>query len=158
MAELLLELFSEEIPARMQTRAAEDLERLIGDKLKEAGLTFDTVRSFATPRRLAAVVDGLPARSPDVSEEKKGPRVGAPDAAVQGFLKSAGLKSLDQAEIRADKKGDFYVATIKRSGRATSQVVAEIVPAIVRNFPWPKSMRWGGGRLRWVRPRCGTAW
>jgi glycyl-tRNA synthetase beta chain len=152
MAELLLELFSEEIPARMQTRAAEDLERLIGDKLKEAGLTFDTVRSFATPRRLAAVVDGLPARSPDVSEEKKGPREGAPDAAVQGFLKSAGLKSLDQAEIRADKKGDFYVATIKRSGRATSQVVAEIVPAIVRNFPWPKSMRWGGGRLRWVRP------
>jgi glycyl-tRNA synthetase beta chain len=152
MAELLLELFSEEIPARMQTRAAEDLERLIGDKLKEAGLTFDTVRSFATPRRLAAVVDGLPARSPDVSEEKKGPRVGAPEAAVQGFLKSAGLKSLDQAEIRADKKGDFYVATIKRSGRATSQVVAEIVPEIVRNFPWPKSMRWGGGRLRWVRP------
>jgi glycyl-tRNA synthetase beta chain len=152
MAELLLEVFSEEIPARMQTRAAEDLERLIGDKLKDAGLTFDTVRSFATPRRLAAVVDGLPARSPDVSEEKKGPRVGAPEAAVQGFLKSAGLKSLDQAEIRADKKGDFYVATIKRSGRATPQVVAEVVPEIVRNFPWPKSMRWGNGRLRWVRP------
>ena len=152
MAELLLELFSEEIPARMQTRAAEDLERLIGDRLKDAGLTFDTVRSFATPRRLAAVVDGLPARSPDVSEEKKGPRVGAPEAAVQGFLKSAGLKSLDEAEIRADKKGDFYVATIKRSGRATPQVVAEIVPEIVRNFPWPKSMRWGNGRLRWVRP------
>ena len=152
MAELLLELFSEEIPARMQTRAAEDLERLIGDRLKDAGLTFDTARSFATPRRLAAVVDGLPARSPDVSEEKKGPRVGAPEAAVQGFLKSAGLMSLDQAEIRADKKGDFYVATIKRSGRATSQVVAEIVPEIVRNFPWPKSMRWGRGRLRWVRP------
>ena len=110
------------------------------------------MRSFATPRRLAAVVDGLPARSPDVSEEKKGPRVGAPEAAVQGFLKSAGLKSLDEAEIRADKKGDFYVATIKRSGRATPQVVAEIVPEIVRNFPWPKSMRWGSGRLRWVRP------
>jgi glycyl-tRNA synthetase beta chain len=152
MAELLLELFSEEIPARMQTRAAEDLERLIGDRLKDAGLTFDTARSFATPRRLAAVVDGLPARSPDVSEEKKGPRVGAPEAAVQGFLKSAGLKSLDEAEIRADKKGDFYVATIKRSGRATPQVVAEVMPAIVRNFPWPKSMRWGNGRLRWVRP------
>jgi glycyl-tRNA synthetase beta chain len=136
----------------MQTRAAEDLERLIGDRLQDAGLTFGTVRSFATPRRLAAVVDGLPARSPDVSEEKKGPRVGAPEAAVQGFLKSAGLMSLDQAEIRADKKGDFYVATIKRSGRATSQVVAEIVPEIVRNFPWPKSMHWGNGRLRWVRP------
>jgi glycyl-tRNA synthetase beta chain len=152
MAELLLELFSEEIPARMQTRAAEDFERLIGDKLKDAGLTFDTVRSFATPRRLTAVVDGLPARSPDVNEEKKGPRVGAPEAAVQGFLKSAGLKSLDQAKIRADKKGDFYVATIKRPGRATPQVVAEIVPEIVRNFPWPKSMRWGSRKLRWVRP------
>ena len=98
------------------------------------------------------VVDGLPARSPDVSEEKKGPRVGAPDAAVQGFLKSAGLKSLEQAEIRGDKKGDFYVALIERPGRATAEVVAEIVPEIVRNFPWPKSMRWGSGRLRWVRP------
>jgi glycyl-tRNA synthetase beta chain len=152
MAELLLELFSEEIPARMQTRAAEDLARLLGDGLKGAGLSFDTVQSFATPRRLTAVVDGLPARSLDVSEEKKGPRVGAPEAAVQGFLKSAGLKSLDQAVIRADKKGDFYVATIKRSGRATPQVVAEIVPEIVRNFPWPKSMRWENGRLRWVRP------
>ncbi|HKA64218.1 MAG TPA: glycine--tRNA ligase subunit beta [Methyloceanibacter sp.] len=152
MAELLLELFSEEIPARMQMRAAEDLARLLGDGLKGAGLSFDTVQSFATPRRLTVVVDGLPARSPDVSEKKKGPRVGAPDAAVQGFLKSAGLKSLDQAEIRADKKGDFYVATIKRSGRATSQVVAEILPGIVRNFPWPKSMRWGSGKLRWVRP------
>jgi glycyl-tRNA synthetase beta chain len=152
MAELLLELFSEEIPARMQTRAAEDLARLVGDGLKSAGLKFDTVQSFATPRRLTVVVDGLPARSPDVSEEKKGPRVGAPEAAVQGFLKSAGLKSLDQAEIRADKKGDFYVALIERSGRSTSEVVAEIVPEIVRNFPWPKSMRWGNGRLRWVRP------
>jgi glycyl-tRNA synthetase beta chain len=152
MAELLLELFSEEIPARMQTRAAEDLVRLVGEGLKSAGLKFDTIQSFATPRRLTVVVDGLPARSPDVSEEKRGPRVGAPEAAVQGFLKSAGLKSLDQAEIRPDKKGDFYVATIERSGRATSQVVAEIVPEIVRSFPWPKSMRWGSGRLRWVRP------
>src|SRR5215471_12009752 len=129
MAELLLELYSEEIPARMQTRAAEDLARL-----------------------LAVVVDGLPARSPDVSEEKKGPRVGALDSALQGFLKSAGLKSIDQAEIRADKKGDFYVATIERPGRPTPQVVAEIVPEIVRDFPWLKSMRWGAGKLRWVRP------
>ena len=152
MAELLLELYSEEIPARMQTRAAEDLARLIGDGLKDAGLKLDTVRSFATPRRLTVVVDGLPARSPDVSEEKKGPRVGAPDAAVQGFLKSAGLKSRDQAEIRPDKKGDFYVALIHRPGRSTQEVVAEIVPEIARNFPWPKSMRWGNGRLRWVRP------
>jgi glycyl-tRNA synthetase beta chain len=152
MAELLLELFSEEIPARMQARASGDLARLLGDMLKEAGLSFDQVRSFATPRRLTVVVDGLPARSPDVSEEKKGPRVGAPDAAVQGFLKSAGLSSLDQAEIRADKKGDFYVAVIERPGRATAEVVAAIVPAIVAAFPWPKSMRWGNGRLRWVRP------
>jgi glycyl-tRNA synthetase beta chain len=152
MAELLLELFSEEIPARMQARAADDLARLLGDGLKGAGLQFDTVRSFVAPRRLAVVIDGLPARSPDVSEEKKGPRVGAPDAAVQGFLKSAGLKSLQQAEVRADKKGDFYVALIERPGRATPEVVAEIVPGIVRNFPWPKSMRWGSGKLRWVRP------
>jgi glycyl-tRNA synthetase beta chain len=152
MAELLLELFSEEIPARMQTRASGDLARLLGDMLKEAGLSFDQVRSFATPRRLTVVVDGLPARSPDVSEEKKGPRVGAPDAAIQGFLKSAGLTSLDQAEIRADKKGDFYVAVIERPGRATAEMVATIVPAIVAAFPWPKSMRWGNGRLRWVRP------
>jgi len=152
MAELLLELFSEEIPARMQTRAAEDLARLLGDGLKDAGLEFDTIRSFATPRRVSVVVDGLPARSPDVRQEKKGPRVGSPDAAVQGFLKSAGLKSTDQAETRADKKGDFYVALIERPGRRTPEAVAEIVPAILRNFPWPKSMRWGDGRLRWVRP------
>ena len=152
MAELLLELFCEEIPARMQPRAADDLARLLGDALKQAGLSFDTARSFATPRRLTVVVDGLPARSPDVSEERKGPRVGAPDAAVQGFLKSAGLKSLNRAETRSDKKGDFYVALIERPGRSTSDVVAKIVPEIVRNFPWPKSMRWGNGRLRWVRP------
>jgi glycyl-tRNA synthetase beta chain len=152
MAELLLELFSEEVPARMQARASGDLARLLGDMLKEAGLSFDQVRSFATPRRLTVVVDGLPARSLDVSEEKKGPRVGAPDAAIQGFLKSAGLSSLDQAEIRADKKGDFYVAVIERTGRATAEMVAAIVPEIVNAFPWPKSMRWGNGRLRWVRP------
>jgi glycyl-tRNA synthetase beta chain len=152
MAELLLELFSEEIPARMQVRAADDLARLLGDGLKQAGLSFDTVRSFATPRRLTVVVDGLPARSPNVSEERKGPRVAAPDAAVQGFLKSAGLSSLDQAETRPDKKGDFYVALIERPGRPTPNVVAEIVPEIMHAFPWPKSMRWGSGRLWWVRP------
>ncbi len=152
MAELLLELFSEEIPARMQPRAADDLARLLGEGLNAAGLSFETIRSFATPRRLTVVVNGLPARSPDVREEKKGPRVGAPEAAVQGFLKSSGLDALDQAEIRADKKGDFYVAPIERPGRPTPDVVAEIVPEIVRGFPWPKSMRWGSGRLRWVRP------
>ena len=152
MAELLLELFSEEIPARMQGRAREDLARLLGDKLKAAGLEFSGIRTFATPRRLTAVVDGLPARSPDIREERKGPRVDAPEAAVKGFLKSAGLASVDQAERRDDKKGAYYVALLERPGRATAEVVAAIVPEIVRNFPWAKSMRWGSGRLRWVRP------
>lgn len=152
MAELLLELFSEEIPARMQTRAREDLARLLGGALGAAGLEFKDVKTFATPRRLVAVVDRLPPRSPDVREEKKGPRVDAPGAAVKGFLKSAGLASVDQVEKRDDKKGAYYVALIEKPGRATAEVVAEIVPDIVRNFPWPKSMRWGAGRLRWVRP------
>ncbi|HEY8276475.1 MAG TPA: glycine--tRNA ligase subunit beta [Methyloceanibacter sp.] len=152
MAELLLELFSEEIPAWMQVRAADELARFVGDALREAGLEFETVRSFVTPRRLAVVIGGLPKRSPDTSEEKKGPRVGAPDAAIQGFLKSAGLKSIKEAEVQQDKKGDFYVARIERPGRATEDVVVAIVPAIVAAFPWPKSMRWGNGTLRWVRP------
>ncbi len=152
MAELLLELFSEEIPARMQARAREDLARLLGGALGEAGLEFKQIRTFATPRRLVAVVEGLPSRSPDVREERKGPRVDAPEAAIKGFLKAAGLTSVEQAEQRDDKKGAYYLATIGKPGRATEQVVAEIVPEIVRNFPWPKSMRWGEGRLRWVRP------
>ena len=152
MAELLLELFSEEIPARMQERAAEDLARLLGDGLKAAGLPFDTIRSVATPRRLAVVIDGLAERSADSCEEKKGPRVGAPDVAIQGFLKSSGFASLDQAVIRSDKKGEYYVALIERPGRPTAEIVVGLVPEIVRNFPWPKSMRWGSGRLRWVRP------
>ena len=152
MAELLLELFSEEIPARMQTRARENLARLLGDKLKAAGLDFEEIRTFATPRRLTAVVDGLPKRSPDVKDERKGPRVGAPEQAIAGFLKAAGLKSIDQAEIREDKKGSFYVALIEKPGRDASEVIAEIVPEIIKTFPWPKSMRWGAGRLRWVRP------
>ena len=152
MAELLLELFSEEIPARMQGRAKDDLARMLADGLRATGLEFKDIRSFATPRRLTAVVEGLPTRSPDVREEKKGPRVDAPDAAVQGFVKSAGLKSIKDAETREDKKGDYYVALLERPGRPTAEVVAEIVPEIVRNFPWPKSMRWGSGRLRWVRP------
>jgi len=152
MAELLLELFSEEIPARMQPRAQSDLARLLGGKLKEAGLEFDEIRTFATPRRLTAVVEGLPKRSPDISEERKGPRVGAPDAAVNGFLKAAGLSSIDDAEIREDKKGSFYVAMLEKPGRDARDVIAEIVPDVVRTFPWPKSMRWGAGKLRWVRP------
>ena len=152
MAELLLEFFSEEIPARMQTRAQGDLARLLDEKLKAAGLDFDEIKTFATPRRLTAVVNGLPKRSPDVRDERKGPRVGAPDKAVEGFLKAAGLGSLDEAEIREDKKGDFYVALIEKPGRESADVIAEIVPEIVRTFPWPKAMRWGAGKLRWVRP------
>jgi glycyl-tRNA synthetase beta chain len=152
MAELLLELFSEEIPARMQARARDDLARLLAGKLAEAGLEYKDIRTFATPRRLTAVVDGLPARSPNLREEKKGPRVDAPEAAIRGFLKSAGLASVDQAERRDDKKGAYYVATIEKRGRATAEAVAEIVPEIVKSFPWPKSMRWGAGKLRWVRP------
>jgi glycyl-tRNA synthetase beta chain len=152
MAELLLELFSEEIPSRMQTRARDDLARLLGQALAGAGLEYREIKTFATPRRLVAVVDGLPARSPAVREEKKGPRVDAPEAAINGFLKSAGLVSIDQAERREDKKGAFYVALIEKRGRATAEVVAEVVPGIVLNFPWPKSMRWGSGKLRWVRP------
>jgi glycyl-tRNA synthetase beta chain len=152
MAELLLELFSEEIPARMQGRAREDLARLLGGALKEAGLEFKEIKTFATPRRLTALVEGLPGRSPDIREERKGPRVDAPDAAIKGFLKSAGLGSVDQAEKRDDKKGAYYVALLEKPGRPTAEVIAAIVPEIVRGFAWPKSMRWGSGRLRWVRP------
>jgi glycyl-tRNA synthetase beta chain len=152
MTELLLELFSEEIPARMQARAREDLARLLGDALGEAGLEFNEIKTFATPRRLTAVVEGLPSRSPDIREEKKGPRVDAPDAAIKGFLKSTGLASADQAERRDDKKGAYYVALLERPGRATEEVIAEIVPELVKTFLWPKSMRCGYGRLRWVRP------
>jgi len=152
MAELLLELFSEEIPARMQARAREDLARLLGNALGEAGLEFNEIKTFATPRRLTTVVEGLPARSPDIREERKGPRVDAPDAAIKGFLKSTGIASADQAERRDDKKGAYYVALLERPGRATAEVIAEIMPELVKSFPWPKSMRWGCGRLRWVRP------
>ncbi|HEY8382939.1 MAG TPA: glycine--tRNA ligase subunit beta [Microvirga sp.] len=158
MPDLLLELFSEEIPARMQRRAAEDLKKLVADALVERGFFYEGAKAFATPRRLALHVAGLPVKGQDVREERKGPRVGAPDAAIQGFLKSAGLASLDEATVESDpKKGEFYVAVIERPGRATEDVLAEILPAIVRAFPWPKSMRWGPasvqpGSLRWVRP------
>ncbi len=158
MPDLLLELFSEEIPARMQRKAAEDLKKLVTDALVERGLTYEGAKAFATPRRLALHIAGLPVRGRDVREERKGPRVGAPDAAVQGFLKAAGLASLDQATIVSDpKKGDSYVAIIEKPGQETVQAIAEIVPAVIRSFPWPKSMRWGKasaetGSLRWVRP------
>jgi glycyl-tRNA synthetase beta chain len=158
MPDLLLELFSEEIPARMQAQAAEDLHRLVTGALRERGLSHEGAVSFATPRRLALHISGLPARQPDTSEEKRGPRVGAPDAAVQGFLKSAGLASLAEAKIQRDpKKGEFYIAIIEQKGRDTLNVLAEVLPAVIKSFPWPKSMRWGAASvradaLRWVRP------
>ncbi|MEQ9150458.1 MAG: glycine--tRNA ligase subunit beta, partial [Parvibaculum sp.] len=152
MSELLLELFSEEIPARMQKRAGEDLVRLVTDALKAAGVEGKNARAYTTPRRLALVIDDLPEKTPDVKEERKGPKVGAPEKAIEGFLRSAGLSSIDEASVQEDKKGAFYVAVTEKKGRATADVVAEIVPAIVRAFPWPKSMRWGSGTLRWVRP------
>ncbi|RDJ23796.1 glycine--tRNA ligase subunit beta [Bosea caraganae] len=158
MPDLLLELFSEEIPARMQRKAADDLKKLVTDALVERGLVYEGAKAFATPRRLALHVAELPVRGRDVREERKGPRVGAPDAAVQGFLKAAGLTSLDQATIVSDpKKGDSYVAIIEKPGQETVAAIAEIVPQVIRSFPWPKSMRWGkasaaGASLRWVRP------
>ena len=152
MAELLLELFSEEIPARMQAKAADDLQRLVTEKLKAAGLTFTSAKSFVTPRRLALVIDGLPLAQPDVKEEKKGPRVGSPQQAVDGFLKGAGLTSLDQCEKRDTGKGEFYFAVIDKKGVTTDSVIGTIVADVVFDFPWPKSMRWGFGNKRWVRP------
>jgi glycyl-tRNA synthetase beta chain len=162
MPDLLLELFSEEIPARMQRQAVEDLKRLVTGALVERNLLYEGAQSFVTPRRLTLHVVGLPAAQADVREERKGPRVGAPEAAIQGFLKSSGLARIEDAQIEKDpKKGEFYVAVIARPGRETKEVVAEIIPGIVRAFPWPKSMRWGAASakpnaLRWVRPLRGV--
>jgi len=158
MPDLLFELFSEEIPARMQAKAADDLRRMVTDKLVAEGLVYEGAKAFATPRRLTLTVHGIPARQSDLKEERKGPRVGGPDAAIQGFLKATGLATLDEAKIQRDpKKGDFYVALIEKPGRATLDVLADMLPVIVRTFPWPKSMRWGErsakpGALQWVRP------
>lgn len=153
MAELLLELFSEEIPSRMQVRAAEDLKRLVTEGLRAQGLAVGTAHAFSTPRRLALAIEDLPDMSPGVSEEKKGPRVGAPEQAVQGFLKSAGLASLDQAEIvRDEKKGDYYVARIEKAGRPAAEIVSDVVTGALAKFPWPKSMRWGAASFQWIRP------
>src|SRR3954463_5359684 len=157
MPDLLLELFSEEIPARMQGKAADDLRRMVTDRLVAEGLVYEGAKAFATPRRLALTVHGIPARQPDLKQERKGPKIGAAEAAVQGFLKAAGLKSLDEAKVQRDPKGDFYIALIEKPGRATLEVLADILPVIVRTFPWPKSMRWGErsakpGALSWVRP------
>ena len=157
MPDLLFELFSEEIPARMQARAAEDLKKMVTDRLVDAGLVYEGARAYVTPRRLTLFVQGVPVRQPDLREEKKGPRVGAPDVAIQGFLKSAGLASVSEAKIERDKRGDFYVALIEKPGRPAADVLTEILPIVVRTFPWPKAMRWGKasakpGALTWVRP------
>ena len=171
MPDLLLELFSEEIPARMQARAADDLRRLVTDRLVGAGLVYEGARAFVTPRRLTLTVEGIPVRQPDVREEKRGPRVGSPEGAIAGFVRAAGLTSIGEAKIVHDKKGDFYVAVAEKPGRSTIEMLAEILPEIIREFPWPKSMRWGrqSGKvssaslafnadvpdsrsLRWVRP------
>lgn len=158
MPDLLLELFSEEIPARMQRKAAGDLKTLITDGLVEAGLTYEAATPYWTPRRLTLDIRGLTVRSKDVHEDIKGPSVTAPEAAIQGFLRKAGLSDIAQAHVHSDpKKGDFYVAHITKSGRAAEEIIAELVPNVVQNFPWPKSMRWGkasaqSGSLRWVRP------
>jgi glycyl-tRNA synthetase beta chain len=157
MPDLLLELFSEEIPARMQARAAEDLKKAVTDRLVEAGLVYEGAKAFVTPRRLTLAVHGVPVRQLDLREEKKGPRVGAPENAVAGFLKAAGLKSIGEAKVQPDKKGDFYVAVIEKPGRLAIEVIGEILPDVIKSFPWPKSMRWGApsrepGALTWVRP------
>ena len=158
MPDLLLELFSEEIPARMQAKAADDLRRMVTDKLVAEGLVYEGAKAFATPRRLALTVHGIPVRQSDLKEERRGPRVGGADAAIQGFLKATGLASIEEAKIQTDpKKGDFYIALIEKPGRATIDVLADILPVIIRTFPWPKSMRWGersakSGALSWVRP------
>ncbi len=152
MSELLIELFSEEIPARMQAKAAEDLRTFITNGLVEAGLTYDGARHHATPRRLVLSIEGLADKAADTVEERKGPKLDAPPAAIEGFVKSAGVP-LDQLAVQDDpKKGKFYIATIKKQGRATKDVVATLLPMVIRNFPWPKSMRWGSGSLKWVRP------
>jgi len=150
--ELLIELFSEEIPARMQARAAEDLRRLVTDKLKAAGLAFTDARAFVTPRRLALVVDGVPAAQQDVREEKKGPRVGSPDKAIEGFLKGAGLASLDACEKRDTGKGEFWFAVVEKKGSATRDVLPQIVADSIMQLSWPKSMHWGTTSFLWVRP------
>ncbi len=151
MPDILIELFSEEIPARMQTRAAEDLRKLVTDGLVEGGLHYAHARAFSTPRRLVLAVEGLSAQSAVQHEDRKGPKVGAPQQALDGFLRSTGL-TLDQLHIHEDKKGAFYVAHLEKPGRAAGDLLAEVLERTVRAFPWPKAMRWGAGNLRWVRP------
>lgn len=151
MPDLLIELFSEEIPARMQARAREDLRKLVTDGLVEAGLTYASAGAFSTPRRLVLSVEGLTSESRPVREERKGPSTSAPAQAVEGFLRSTGL-TLDQLERRADKKGETFYAVVEKPGRQAAEIVAEVLEGVIRTFPWPKSMCWGSGTLRWVRP------
>jgi glycyl-tRNA synthetase beta chain len=151
MPELLLELFSEEIPASMQAKAADNLKSIVTNALVEAGLTYEGAQAHATPRRLVLSVEGLNAKAADTREERKGPRTDAPQQAIDGFLKSTGM-ALDQLTVQDDKKGKFYIALIQKPGRAATDVIADVVPQMIRNFPWPKSMRWGSGNLKWVRP------
>ncbi|WP_312361178.1 glycine--tRNA ligase subunit beta [Ensifer sp.] len=158
MPDLLIELRSEEIPARLQRKAAGDLKKLLTDALVEAGLTYEGAREYWTPRRLTLDIRGLNARSADVREDRKGPRTDANEKAIEGFLRGAGLSSISEAHVHSDpKKGDFYVAHIVKPGRPAEEIVAEAMPEIIRNFPWPKPMRSGAasakpGSLRWVRP------
>jgi glycyl-tRNA synthetase beta chain len=152
MAQLLVELFSEEIPARMQARASDELKRLVTEGLKGAGLEFESAEAYATPRRLALVVDGIPKRQPDIREERKGPRVGAPDKAIAGFLRGAGVESLDACEKRETPKGEVWFAVVEKKGRDTTDVLPGIVADAVRRLVWPKSMRWAANGFRWVRP------
>lgn len=158
MPDLLLELRSEEIPARLQRKAAGDLKKLVTDALVEAGLSYEGAREYWTPRRLTLDIRGLTARSADVREEKKGPRTDANEKAIEGFVRGAGLSSVSEAQIQSDpKKGDFYIAIISKPGRAAEEIISDVMPGIIRDFPWPKPMRWGAasaqpGSLRWVRP------
>src|ERR1700744_2638307 len=154
MSDLLLELFSEEIPARMQVQAAKDLERIVVGALSDRGLMFDGVKSFAGPRRLTLAITGLPDKQPDVREELKGPKVDAPAAALDGFLRKTGLTK-EQLKIETTPKGDLYPAVIERAGRETADVLAEILPDCFAKLPWPKSMRFPGSAVRWVRPLHG---
>ncbi|MGV3490591.1 MAG: glycine--tRNA ligase subunit beta, partial [Devosia sp.] len=153
MPELLVELFSEEIPARMQRKAAEELKKAVTNALVDAGLVYEGAKAFVTPRRLALTVTGLPARSPDTREERKGPRVGSPQQAIDGFLKAAGLSSIEQAKIESDpKKGELYVAHIDKKGAEATEILSTLLPKVITGFDWPKSMQWGNGGLTWVRP------
>ncbi|MBL8671520.1 MAG: glycine--tRNA ligase subunit beta, partial [Alphaproteobacteria bacterium] len=152
MAEFLLELLSEEIPARMQKRAAEDLKRLVTDRLGALGVATADARAFATPRRLTLLVKGLSQQQPDVAEERKGPRVGAPEQAIQGFLRANGLTSLDGCEKRTVGKAEFWYLVVAKPGGPTADILRQVIPEVVASFPWPKSMRWGRSKRSWVRP------